>query len=70
MTEPPSITRNLEKFRETKHVLPLAKAIVQVVRQKRTLEIVYGGHCRLFHPPSPICPCEEGGIALHTRSKE
>jgi hypothetical protein len=56
MPAPPCITRHLEEFRETKHVLPLAKAIVQVVKQKRTMELMYGWYCRLFHRPSPVCP--------------
>jgi hypothetical protein len=54
------ITDYVQEFRETKNVLVLLKAFALVLKQQRTLELIYGGYCRLFHRPSPVYPWVEG----------
>jgi hypothetical protein len=33
--------------------------LILVIRQRRTLELLYGVYCYLFHRPSPVCPSEK-----------
>ena len=53
------ITSHVQRFRETNDVLSLVKALILIFRQGRTLELMYGGYCSLFHPPSPVASCGE-----------
>ena len=65
MTKKPMITSLVRKFRETKNPLFLIKILILVVRQQRTLELLYGGYCRLLYRPSPVHPCQDQP-ALHS----
>src|SRR5688572_13782896 len=65
MTKKPMITSLVRKFKETKNPLFLLKILILVVRQHRTLELLYGGYCRLLYRPSPIHPCQDQS-ALHS----
>lgn len=58
------ITDYVREFRETKNVLVLLKALILVLKQQRTLELIYGGYCRLFHRPSPVYPWGEGAALI------
>ena len=53
------ITSHVQRFRETKDVLSLVRALILIVSQGRTLELIYGGYCSLFHPPSLVASCGE-----------
>ena len=55
-----SISDYVREFRETKNVLALLKAFLLVLKQQRTLELIYGGYCHLVHWPSPVYPAEDG----------
>lgn len=61
MTRRPDITAHVQEFRKTKNVLVLITIVTLVIRQRRTLELLYGGYCNLFHRPSPVCPCHNEG---------
>jgi hypothetical protein len=52
--ETKSISYNIAKFTNTKDVGFLVKAVVLVLKQGRTLELVYGSYCKLFFPPSAV----------------
>lgn len=58
------ISDYVQKFRETKSVLALLKALILVLQQQRTLELIYGGYCHLFHRPSPVYPGGEGATLI------
>ncbi|MGH7509223.1 MAG: hypothetical protein ACREMZ_07105 [Gemmatimonadales bacterium] len=60
MTERTFITSHLKEFRETRQILPLLKAIVMILRQGRAIELIYGGYCKVFYRPSPVCLCDDG----------
>jgi hypothetical protein len=47
-----TITGYIAKFRATKNILFLVKAITLVLRQKRSSELIYGAYCSLFFRPS------------------
>ena len=49
-----SITHNIAKFKITKNIWFLVKAIILVLKERRTRELVYGSYCKLFFPPSPV----------------
>jgi hypothetical protein len=55
----PGITHRLIAFRDKKDVLALLTAVGMIVRQRRTLETVYGAYCNLALRPSPVAPCDE-----------
>src|SRR5215207_9669522 len=54
------ISDYVQEFRETKNVMALLKALLLVLEQQRTLELIYGGYCHLVHRPSPVYPAEDG----------
>jgi hypothetical protein len=54
MTRRPCITACLQEYRRTRHVFALVKVLILVVRQHRTLELLYGGYCNLVHRPSRL----------------
>jgi hypothetical protein len=58
------ISDYVQEFKETKNVLVLLKALILVLKQQRTLELIYGGYCHLFHRPSPVYPWGEGGTLI------
>jgi len=59
MAQRACITSHVQHFSETKDVLSLVRALTLIVRQGRTIELMYGGYCSLFHPPSQVAPCGE-----------
>ena len=70
MTKPPFITAYVQKFRETKNILLLIKAVILVLRQQRALELIYGGYCSLFHRPSVVCPWENEAALISVLKEE
>ena len=54
-----NITSLLRDFRTRKDILALCKAIVMIVRQRRTLETLYGVYCNLAYRPSRLSACSE-----------
>jgi hypothetical protein len=50
------ITAYLHAFRRTRNPLLLLKVAMLIVRQQRTLELLYGGYCHLVHRPSFVPP--------------
>jgi len=48
------ITAHVQQFRATGNPSALFKALTLVVRQHRTLELISGAYCTLFHPPSAV----------------
>ena len=54
-----SITELVHHVQATKSLPALALLAVSVVRQRRTVELLYGGHCALFHRPSPVYPPDD-----------
>lgn len=60
--ESSSISRYIAKFRETKNVLFLVKAIVFVLKQKRTNELIYGAYLSLFFRPSVVEQCKKSHL--------
>jgi hypothetical protein len=48
------ITGQVQRFRETKSIRHLLEALVLVMRQQRTLELLYGVYCQLFHRASKV----------------
>lgn len=48
------ISKDIAKFRSTKNILFLLKAIIHVFQQGRFAEIVYGTYCNLFFKPSQV----------------
>src|SRR5215210_2312767 len=59
MTRRPDITAHVQEFRKTKNILILITILILVIRQRRTLELLYGGYCNLFHRPSPVRHCDD-----------
>ena len=59
MAKPAFITSHVQHFGKTKDVLSLLRALILVVRQGRTIELMYGGYCSLFHRPSLVASCGE-----------
>ena len=51
-----TITSHWLELRRTGNPLLLIKIALLVVRQQRTLELMYGGYCHLFHRPSWVPP--------------
>lgn len=60
LTHQSFITAQVRRFRETLNLLVLIKALILVIRQRRTLELLYGGYCRLFHRPSRVASPVDG----------
>ncbi|HZA97832.1 MAG TPA: hypothetical protein VE399_03585, partial [Gemmatimonadales bacterium] len=58
-TNPPFITAQWQKFRETRSLRCLMRAILLVMRQQRTTELLYGVYCSLFHRASTISPVQD-----------
>ena len=58
-TTPHYITAHWLSFRETGSVLPLAMALFLIIKQQRTLELLYGLYCQLFHRPSSVASCND-----------
>lgn len=58
-TTQPFITAHWQTFKATGSILSLATMLAVIIRQHRTLELLYGGYCQLFHGPSPVEPCED-----------
>jgi hypothetical protein len=59
MAKGPVITVQLQKFRETKNVVFLLKAVLLAMRQRRSYELLYGIYCNLFHRPSTLHTSED-----------
>ena len=49
-----TITAHWLELRRTRNPFLLIKIAFLVVRQQRTLELIYGGYCHLFHRPSLV----------------
>ena len=63
-SHPSFITAHVQQFRATGNLLALFKALTLVVRQHRTLELISGAYCTLFHPPSAVRRChQDSGLA-------
>jgi hypothetical protein len=54
-----NITSLLRDFREHKDIRALFRAIAMIVRQRRTLETLYGVWCNLMYRPSRLTPCSD-----------
>lgn len=50
----PTISENVLKFKETKNIYYLFKAIFLVLKRGRTHELLYGYYCKLLHKPSTV----------------
>ena len=61
MTARLDITAHVQEFRETKNILVLITTLILVIRQRRTLELLYGMYCKLFYRPSSVSHCEDEG---------
>ncbi len=48
------ISENIAEFRDTGNVLSLAKATAQILKQRRTSELMYGIYCGLLYRPSSV----------------
>jgi hypothetical protein len=48
------ITAQVQRFRENRNPLALVHALILVLKQRRTLELIYGAYCHLFHRPSVV----------------
>jgi hypothetical protein len=59
MAESAFITSHLKSFSETKDVRSLLRALILIVRQGRTTELMYGSYCSLFHRPSEVSRCDD-----------
>lgn len=59
VTKQPSITEFVHRFRATKSARVLIDLIVLIVRQRRAVELLYGGYCTLCHRPSGVHPCDD-----------
>jgi hypothetical protein len=66
----PSITANVHRFRETKSVRVLIELMIQIVRQKRAVELIYGGYCTVWHRPSAVYPCDDEETLTRILSKK
>jgi hypothetical protein len=55
----PTITENIDKFKATKNIYYLFKAIFMVLRRGRTHELLYGIYCKLVHKPSAVLTTSE-----------
>jgi hypothetical protein len=55
----PSITEMVYRVRATRSPRLLMQLAASIVRQRRALELLYGGYCIAFHRPSPIHPPAE-----------
>jgi hypothetical protein len=64
-----SITAHLQSFRRTRSLASLVAGLVLVVRQNRTLELLYGLYCKLFHRASKVFT-HEGDATLVAVLKE
>jgi hypothetical protein len=69
MTARLDITAHVEEFRETKNILVLITTLILVIRQRRTLELLYGIYCNLFHRPSPVRHCQDEGTLRTIRNE-
>lgn len=56
VVKPPFITAHLQKFRETRSLRYLVRAVLLVVQQQRIIELLYGVYCTLFHRASTVSP--------------
>jgi hypothetical protein len=59
MVKRPVITVQLQKFKETKKVVFLLRAVLLAMRQQRSFELLYGIYCNLFHRPSTLHTSED-----------
>jgi hypothetical protein len=50
------ITAQVQRFRTTRNPLALVRALILVLQQRRTLELIYGAYCHLIHRPSFVRP--------------
>lgn len=50
----PTITENIVKFKATKNIYYLFKAVFMVLKRGRTHELLYGFYCKLMHKPSLV----------------
>lgn len=57
--ETPTITENIVKFKATKNIYYLFKAIFMVLQRGRTHELLYGMYCKLVHKPSLVIATTE-----------
>jgi hypothetical protein len=60
-----SITELVHHFQATKSLPVLALLAATIVKQRRTVELLYGGHCSVFHRPSPVHAPEEAVALEH-----
>ena len=58
-TSHPSIAAGVHRFSETGRLRELIHVAGLIIRQRRTLELAYGGYCLVRHPPSPIYPTDD-----------
>ena len=54
MKAPISISEHIAGFRDSKSILSLIKATGLLLKQRRSIELLYGIYCGLYHHPSPI----------------
>jgi hypothetical protein len=60
----------VQRFRETKNLSALLTALILVLKQRRTLELIYGAYCHLCHRPCPVRANEdEQGLIAVLRQK-
>jgi hypothetical protein len=69
-TTQPFITAHWQTFKATGSILSLATMLAVIIRQHRTLELLYGGYCQLFHGPSPVEPCEDEAALMAILSEQ
>jgi hypothetical protein len=54
-----TISQNLALFKETKKIRFILRAAMQVIKEKRILELSYGAYCVLLHQPSKVVSAPE-----------
>jgi hypothetical protein len=62
--ETPTITENIVKFKATKNIYYLFKAIFMVLQRGRTHELLYGFYCKFVHKPSLVIATTEHDSVL------
>ena len=54
-----SITELVQRYRATRSLRVLVQLATSIVRQRRALELLYGGWCTALHRPSAVHPGED-----------
>jgi hypothetical protein len=70
LVQRPVITAELQKFRNTRNVMFLLRAVLLVLQQQRTLELCYGAYCNLIRRPSTLHSCEDHAALLSLLKEE